>query len=369
MDHKRIVGAGLAAIAVAAGAYWWTATDRTDEAAPAAQPAAAPGKLSAQQIQRMGITTQAAQAASSAELGQVPGVITLPPEARVAVTAPFGGSVVRLFVVSGQAVTRGQPLAVVRSLEAAPPGAAPSRGQAQLSVAQAAAARTSQLAREGIVAAARADEAQAAYREAQVAVAENRRILAQAGAGAGGEMTLRAPISGRLAAVTVQTGGPIDALTAPFVIENTASFMLDLQIPERIATQVHPGMAVTVPGSGGQPIRGSIVSVGGSIDPATRSVLAKARIGADPLLVSGKTVMAALEGSQPISGVSVPASAVTQHKGKDVVFVAGTDGFALRAVTVAGRSGEHVTLAGGLRPGERVATSGLAELKVLLGGE
>lgn len=369
MDHKRIVGAGLAAIAVAAGAYWWTAADRTEEAAPAAQPAAAPGKLSPQQIQRLGITTQAAQAASSAELGQVPGVITLPPEARVAVTAPFGGSVVRLFVVSGQAVTRGQPLAVVRSVEAVQYGAALSRGQAQLSVAQAAAARTSQLAREGIVAAARADEAQAAYREAQVAVAENRRILAQAGAGAGGEMTLRAPISGRLAAVTVQTGGPIDALTAPFVIENTSSFMLDLQIPERIAAQVHPGMVVTVPGSGGQPIRGSIVSVGGSIDPATRSVLAKARIGADPLLVSGKAVMAALEGSQPITGVSVPASAVTQLKGKDVVFVAGTDGFALRAVTVAGRSGEHVTLTGGLRPGERVATSGLAELKVLLGGE
>ena len=62
MDHKRIVGAGLAAIAVAAGAYWWTAADRTEEAAPAAQPAAAPGKLSPQQIQRLGITTQAAQA-------------------------------------------------------------------------------------------------------------------------------------------------------------------------------------------------------------------------------------------------------------------------------------------------------------------
>ena len=67
--------------------------------------------------------------------------------------------------------------------------------------------------------------------------------------------------------------------------------------------------------------------------------------------------------------VSVPSGAVTQMGGKDVVFVASRQGFAVRPVAVAGRSGAQITLTSGLQPGERVATSGLAELKVLLGGE
>jgi cobalt-zinc-cadmium efflux system membrane fusion protein len=367
MERKWILGgAVLLALSVAGGAMLWP-----DETAPVEQAAtdAKPGTLSPEQIRRMGVMVEAAVPASSAELGTVPGTVTLPPEARVAVTAPFGGSVVRLFVLNGQAVTKGQPLAIVRSIEPVQYGAALARGQAQLAVAQAHAARTGQLAREGIVAGARADEAQAALREAQVAVAENRRILAQTGAGASGEMTLRAPITGRLAVVNVQTGGPVDGLTAPFVVENTASFMLDLQIPQRLAGAVNPGMALTLPGSAGQAIRGSIISVGSSIDPATRSVIAKARIGGDPMLVSGQSVMATLKGSTALSGVSVPSAAVTQMAGKDVVFVAVRTGFAARPVTVAGRSADRVTLASGLKAGEQVATSGLAELKVLLGGE
>lgn len=367
MERKWILGGvALLAVAAAGGAMFWAETPAPEEKALAV---AKPGALTPQQIKRMGVTVEAATPATSVDLGQVPGSVTLPPEARVAVTAPFGGSVVRLFVVNGQAVKAGQPLAIVRSIEPVQYNAALARGQAQLAVAQAQAARTGQLAREGIIAGARADEAQASLREAQVAVNENRRILAQTGAGAGGDMTLRAPISGRLAMVNVQTGGPVDGLTAPFVVENTASFMIDLQIPERLAGEVYPGMEITIPGSGGVAVEGSIIAVGSSIDPATRSVIAKARIGSDPLLVSGKTVMATLKGSRNVTGVSIPAAAVTQMDGKEVVFVSTRTGFAVRPVTVAGRSADRVTLSDGLQAGERVATSGLAELKLLLGGE
>ncbi|MCX7283110.1 MAG: efflux RND transporter periplasmic adaptor subunit, partial [Novosphingobium sp.] len=295
--------------------------------------------------------------------------VTLPPEARVAVTAPFGGTVLRLFVVNGQAVTKGQPLAVVRSIEPVQYGASLARGEAELAVARANAMRTGQLAKEGIIAGARADEARAALREAEVAVTENRRILAQTGASAGGEITLRAPITGKVSAVAVQTGGPVDGLTAPFVIENTASFMIDLQIPERLAGQVRPGMAISLADAAGAPIEGQIVSVGGSIDPETRALIAKARLNGGPALVSGRGVSVVLKGGQAIAGVAIPAVSVMQIGGKDVVFVATAKGFARRDVTVAGRGSERVTLSSGVKAGERVATSGLAELKVLLGGE
>lgn len=369
MERNTIIGGAAFAAVLLGGLGWWASKD-----APPSEEAAAEvsgGELTSEQIKRMGITTEAATASSAAELGMVPGVITLPPEARVAVTAPFGGTVLRLFVVNGQAVTKGQPLAIVRSIEPVQYGASLARGEAQLAVARANAARTGQLAKEGIIAGARADEARAALREAEVAVNENRRILNQSGASAGGEVTLRAPITGKLSAVAVQTGGPVDGLTAPFVIENTSNFMIDLQIPERLAGDVRPGMAIALQDSGDAPVEGQIVSVGGSIDQETRALVAKARINGSPALVSGKAVSVVLKGNRATAaaGVGVPASAVIQIGGKDVVFVATPKGFAKREVAVAGRGGERVTLTSGLKAGERVATSGLAELKVLLGGE
>lgn len=367
MERNTIIGGAAFAAVLLGGLGWWANRD-----APASEEAAseAPGGvLSPEQIKRMGITTETASATTSAELGMVPGVVTLPPEARVAVTAPFGGTVLRLFVVNGQAVTKGQALAIVRSIEPVQYGASLAKGEAQLAVARANAARTSQLAKEGIIAAARADEARAALREAEVAVNENRRILNQSGASAGGEVTLRAPITGKLSAVAVQTGGPVDGLTAPFVIENTASFMIDLQIPERLAGEVRPGMAIALADSGDTPVEGQIVSVGGSIDQETRALVAKARINGSPALVSGKAVSVLLKGGRAVAGVGVPTASVTQLGGKDVVFVATPKGFAPREVIVAGRGAERVTLTSGVKVGERVATSGLAELKVLLGGE
>lgn len=316
---------------------------------------------------KLGITTARAEAASDVALDMVPALVTLPPEARVAVTAPFTGSVIRLYVVAGQAATRGKPLAIVRSREPVQYGAELARSR--LALAQATAARTGQRAREGIFADARADEAPAALRQAQVDVSGNVRVLSQSGANASGEMTLRAPITGRLALVNVQAGGPVDGMTAPFVVENTSALMLDLQLPERLANGVFPGMAVEVAVPGGAPVTGRIISVSGTIDPATRSLLAKARMAASPALVSGKTVTALLKGTTPTPGPSIPAVAVTRMADKDAVFVKTPKGFVLRQVTVASRTADHAVLSAVLATGEEVATVGLSELKAILGGE
>lgn len=120
---------------------------------------------------------------------------------------------------------------------------------------------------------------------------------------------------------------------------------------------------------GAAPATGRVIAVGGSIDPATRALTAKARLDAAPALVSGKSVVAILGGVQPVAGASIPAAALTRVGDRDAVFVKGADGFALRPVTVASRVGASVTITAGLKPGERVATSAIAELKAVLGGE
>ena len=373
MDRAKILYATLAALAIVAAFAGYRLLGGWGQPDGAGQETAdmsvAAGALSAQQLRRLGVQTVAAEAAMDVPLGTVPAAITLPPEVQVAVTAPFDGAIVRLHVIQGQQVSAGQALATVRSREPLQYGAELARAQARLGLAEASAARTRQLVQEGIVAGARADEMNAAIRVARTDVAENARILRQAGASASGEVTLRAPIGGRVAAMTAQVGGPVMATSAPFVIENSAAFTLDLQLPERLAGQVRPGMRIAVPATGAMPeLTGSILSVGSSLDPATRSIIAKARIDGTPPLVAGKSVMVVIYHDSAQPGVSVPSRAMTTIDGKPHVLLQTGKGFAPRAVTVAGQSGDRTILSDGLKPGDKVAVSGISELKMLLAG-
>ena len=373
MDRAKILYATLAALAIVAAFAGYRLLGGWGQPDGAGQETAdmsvAAGALSAQQLRRLGVQTVVAEAAMDVPLGTVPAAITLPPEAQVAVTAPFDGAIIRLHVIQGQQVSAGQALATVRSREPLQYGAELARAQARLGLAEASAARTRQLVDEGIVAGARADEMNAAIRVARTDVAENARILRQAGASASGEVTLRAPIAGRVAAMTAQVGGPVMATSAPFVIENSSAFTLDMQLPERLAGQVRPGMRIAVPATGAMPeLTGSILSVGSSLDPATRSIIAKARIDGTPPLVAGKSVMVVIHHDSAQPGVSVPSRAMTTIDGKPHVLLRTSKGFAPRAVTVAGQSGDRTILSDGLKPGDKVAVSGISELKMLLAG-
>jgi len=375
MNRNILVGAAAAAI-VLGGLGYALIVSREPAGQSAAPTVSRPGLLSAEQVARLGIRTEAASPAGAVPVASVPGLVSLPPEARVAVTSPFAGVAVKVLVIEGQQVARGQPLALVRAAEPVQFGAELARAQADLGVQRAQAERLDMLAQKGVVAGARADEARAALRRTEATIAENRRLLALGGAGRDGSATLRAPIAGRVAKVSVETGGPVGGDMAPFVIENTAALTLDLQLPERLAGKVGPGMPVSVTrGEGMETATGRLLSVAASLDPATRSIAAKASLPAAPGFVPGQGVTAVIAdpSAQGGSGVSVPSAAVTRIGGQDYVFVAmpgkaGTT-FAKRKVTLVADAGGRSVLGAGLKPGERVAVSGVAELKSMLGGE
>lgn len=366
----RLPLAGLALV-LAAGGAWWTLSTRSAPPAPAG--AAQTGRIGAAEANRLGVRLAAAVVANEVPVGMVPATVTLPPAARVAVTSPFAGTAVRVLVVPGQQVRQGEALAVVHAPETVQFGAELARADADRAFARTNAARLETLAREGVVAGVRADEARAALRRSEASMREQRRLLGLAGAGSDGTITLRAPIAGRVASVGIDTGAPVGAgAAAPFVIENDAALALDLQLPERLAGQVRPGMTVTVAGAPGvPPVSGRVVSVAPSLDPASRSVAARASLSGGAGLVPGKGVMAVISGAADAarSGVSVPSAAVTRVEGADYVFVWSGGTFHRRKVELAADAGGRAVLAAGLKPGERVAVSGVAELKLLLGGQ
>lgn len=349
--------ARLAAIAVLAALPACSSPQSEQAADPAATKEAAKG---------LAIESVAAREVDNVPLGSVPGTISLPPEARVAVTAPFAGAVVRVYVIEGQQVARGEALGLMRAAEPVQIGGDLARARSAAALAEARAKRLAQLADEGIIAAARADEAKAEWEQARASVAQFARMASLGGVGPDGTMTLRAPIAGRVAHVGVETGGGVDAVTAPFVVEAAGAYQIELQLPERMAQQVRPGMAVEISlggADGAGPVGGKIIAVAPSLDPVTRSVMARASIGAAPGVIAGRNVSVTILGNG--RGIAVPDRAVTRIGGEDHVFVRKGKVWEKRAVTVAARSGGLAVISSGIAADEMVAASSVAELKAM----
>lgn len=307
--------------------------------------------------------TAVAATAGEMILAELPATVVQPPGARVAVAPAFAGMVQSVAVQPGQAVRRGQLLATLVSREALETAGALARAEARRQMTRAEAARMATLAREGIVAGARADSAAAADAEAAIDAREARRLLARAGADTDGMVRLVAPIDGRVASMTAEAGTPLDGSTAAFLIEADGSRWLALQLPERLAGQVRPGMAFMT--ADGQ--RGRVETVAGSIDPATRAFAARARLSdasaGSAGLIGGRLLQVMLLATAPEGAVSVPLAALAQTDTGDLVFVKTAEGFAARTVRRMG-TGDPAVIVAGLKAGETVAVSNLPELRL-----
>ena len=368
LNRKTWLFVGAAVIA-GLGAIWCFGL-RDTAAPPAAVQTAAPAStdapghitISDDQIAKLGIRFDSAVAAGELPLASLPAIIALPPNARVAVAATIPGVVTQTYVVEGETVRQGQRLAEIASREVLTMGADLARAQSRLDYAAANAARLGQLSRDGVIAGARADEANASLREAQVDTDESARLLSVANAsGSRGSYTLTAPIAGRITTASLQTGSSVDGTSAPYVIDAASRYEVIAQLPERLVGSVTPGMQVRLPSGVG----GTVTSVGSTIDPATRSASLKAKVSAAPGVVAGKALTIILLAKAPDGAVRVPASALTTLDGADVVFVRGPGGVTTRKVGVGGKADGSAVILSGVRAGESVVTTGTSELKSL----
>lgn len=316
------------------------------------------------------------EAAAEGELARTIPVtvdVRMQPQAEALVSAPVDGIVRAARVPApGMAVRQGQVLASISStlgggedvatLDFVVSGARIARDAAAREVQ-----RMEQLVNAEAVPQRRLDEARTQLRlaNAQIAAAQGRRASL---AGGGPGVPVVAPISGEVLEAALVQGQGVKAGQQLLRIGNPGALWLVARVPEASAAQVSRpvGIELTLPsevitlgaGSGA-----SLVQGGAAIDPATRTL---------PVIFAwnsrqvrpGQRLQGQLMTGASEPALSVPASAILNEGGQDVVYVqlAG-ETFQRRPVTILRRSGNRVAIEGQLKAGERVVTRGAAAVR------
>ena len=203
---------------------------------------------------------------------------------RSELSAKLPGRVARMFVDEGSRVNRGQPVLQLETdytalnLRAAEADIA--RAKAALDEATRDLARKKELAGKGSIPQATFDRSQAVYDQAAAGYSSARAhadLLRQQLA----DSTLRSPVNGIVAEKRTEVGARLGDGGVAFVVVQLSPLRLRFQVPERYLGKINPGDRVTahVDPYPGENFTGTIKTVGGVIDPKTRTMFAEAEFG------------------------------------------------------------------------------------------
>lgn len=291
------------------------------------------------------------------------------------VTTEAGGVVRRLSFEPGQPVRAGtvlaelntdNELAVLRASEAAAKLAAVQRDRWQA------------LGRDQLVSQAEVEERSTQAATALADVEAQRALIAQ--------KTIRAPFDGVLGIRKVNLGQFISPGTAIVSLQQLDPIFVDFALPEQQLPLVTDGatVQVTIDALPDRRFEGRITAIEPAVDAGTRNFMVQATLAnPDGALRPGAfaRVNLAVGGEQPV--VVIPQTAVSFNPYGNAVYVVSerpvdaeggnaaaegeSDGPTLivrqRFITTGATRGDLIAVTDGLKPGERVATSGLLKLR------
>jgi membrane fusion protein, heavy metal efflux system len=281
------------------------------------------------------------------------------------VTAPISGLVdaggVARSPAPGQRVSRGQVLATLTP-SLGEGGSAYAEARARLAEAEDEYQRAKRLVEAEAAPARRLHEAEIRLRAARETLA------GFGGAGAGGRIAVRSPVSGVVARRTITPGSRVEAGAPLFTVVDPSVVWLTVNVPSAQASLVGPtsGASFQLEGSDRRYEARRVVSVGSVIDPQSRTLPALYEIAnTDGSIRVGSTARAQVRTGLRVDGVVIPASAIIEEDGRPVAFVQlEGETFDRRDLQLGGREGDRVLVLEGIRAGERVVTGAAYQVRL-----
>lgn len=293
----------------------------------------------------------------------------------VRIYTPFAGRVERILVQAGQAVTRGQALAVISSPDFGQAQADARRAESDHALAEKNLQRMRELEQNGV---APRKDLQTAEAEAARAGAEferSRKRLAMygsAGAGVDQSYTLSSPIAGTVVERSINPGQELrpDQGNAPlFVVTDPTTLWAQFDANERDLAHLRPGKTITVrsPAWRDDEFTARVEAMSDFLDPATRAIRIRARLDNTARKLKGEMFVTADIDADGEKELLVPAKAVYFQNEKNFLFIDEGGGRYLRRQVHTGDVRQNlVEILAGLDEGNKVVTEGSLMLQQVM---
>jgi cobalt-zinc-cadmium efflux system membrane fusion protein len=322
--------------------------------------------LTNRQLEALQIRLEKAEPAATEAVVLLPATVIPALNSRVAVSAPFAGTVLHTDVLVGQQVTAGAPLVTIASRDMLEAVAKLKQSEVELQAAEVIAKRHKELADRQVGSLTKAEETQTEVNKLRVATEQHRRIakLGDIKLNSDGSYTLIATQAGRVVETRVAPGGSLETMAAAVIIDTSDELWVQAQLPAMFVNRVAEGDEIVVSNA----IAGRVISVGSSLDPVTRSATLLARLPKDSGLVAGQMVTVTVSRPAVQGTLSVPSRSITRIEGKPTVFIRVAEGFAATPVSIRGKSADIATIEGKIQAGQEIAVTGVAQLEKILAG-
>ncbi len=298
------------------------------------------------------------------------------------VFSPLAGRVASIKGARGQTVKVGDELARITSPDFGQAQADAVKSEADLALAKRVLERTRDLLKQGVLPQKELDSADNTFHDAQSErdrAVERLAVWGGHGGDVNGAFALKAPMGGVIVDRNVQPGQEVRSdqmlagmavVAAPlFVISDPESLWVHLDVSELDLSNLQVGQKLEIRSRayGDQVFPGVLTVIGQSLNPETRTVVAKGTVANPKKLLKAQMYVDVNVITHVPKMPQVPTKAVFLREGNPCVFVRkSVSAFEMRQITTAAEDAGHVFVSKGLTAGEEVVSEGALVLESLL---
>lgn len=349
----------LLAMAVASPA--WSAAEK-----PAQHSEDGPLVVDAAARKQLGIATAAVAAQTETAEIKAPGEVKANAYATVLVSPRVAAQVVRRQAKLGDAVTAGQPLVTLSSVEVA-------EAQGALILAEREWQRMKALGADAVSARRYAeaqvarDQAHAKLRAFGLGNADISALLRSGSSRANGDFSLLAPQAGRVTTDDFVVGKRVEPGKPLFTLVDESRVWVEAQMTPAALE----GVAADAPArivAHGQSVEGKVIQRSHRTQEATRTSFVRIEVPNNgDLFHAGEFVETFIASAGSEAVLAVPSEAIAQLQGQSVVFkLVAADRFEVAPVETGATRGATTRVTKGLAEGDRIAVEGVYVLKARL---
>jgi cobalt-zinc-cadmium efflux system membrane fusion protein len=305
---------------------------------------------------------------------RIPGRIQVDEQYESRAGASITGRISTLDVNLGDEVKAGQRLATIKSTELAQYQLSYIKASQQMQLQTKAVDRAKQLLEADVISLAelqrREGELNAANAELNAArdqllvLGMAPASISQLGLHNSGMSTsqVNSKITGTVIARKARLGQVVAPAEELFVIADLSHVWAVAEIPEQQIAHIKEGQSldIEVPALGDAELTGTLAFVGDIVNPATRTVMARANISNDKMLLKPDMLITILLEAKPEKVIAIPSTAVVRENNADHVFVQTLKPtqYKLLPVTLGRTYQDKREVLQGLQPGDQIVLDG-----------